>query len=429
MEAKKSKGYDLDLLMLRSSPLAHPDSQPCQELRDFVLNETRVLIIGAGGLGCELLKNLAVMGIKTIDIIDLDKIDITNLNRQFLFRKTDVGDYKSKVAADFVRRRCPGIQINHHVGKIQDFSREFYSKFQIFLAGLDNIEARRWLNSLLFSFLEYDRDGAILPESVKILIDGGTESFAGQSRIVVPGQTPCFECTLDTMSESKVYNFCTITHTPRIAEHCIAYAFLIEWDKAFPKRNYDTDSPEDISWIYETALKRAEQFGIEGVTYNKTLGVVKNIIPNIASTNSIIAAACANEFIKVMSYLGPSVDNYMMYMGKNSVNISAVKFEPKHDCIICQTKPIPVECKTSKTVEEWLKELSEQFKIDGLTVVTEDGKYLHAASPPQLYEEHKHKLEKSIKSLLDDGLLKPVCKLIIFCKTLKKEILLLATFI
>lgn len=126
-----------------------------------------------------------------------------------------------------------------HVGKIQDFKRDFYSKFNVFLAGLDNIEARRWLNSLLYSFLEYDKDGEVDPQSVKILIDGGTESFLGQSRVVIPSSdNPCFECTLDTMAESKTYNFCTISHTPRIPEHCIAYAFLIEWDKHFPKREY-----------------------------------------------------------------------------------------------------------------------------------------------------------------------------------------------
>lgn len=105
------RGKDLDLLLLRNSPLAHPESSPSTELRDFVLNETRVLIIGAGGLGCELLKNVAMLGIKQIDIIDLDRIDITNLNRQFLFRQKDVGKFKSEVAAEFVRKRCPGVTI------------------------------------------------------------------------------------------------------------------------------------------------------------------------------------------------------------------------------------------------------------------------------------------------------------------------------
>ena len=79
------------------------------------------------------------------------------------------------------------------------------------MAGLDNIEARRWLNSLVYSFLEYKKDGTIVPSSIKVLIDGGTESFGGQSRIIIPGKTPCFECTLGTMAETNTYNFCTIS--------------------------------------------------------------------------------------------------------------------------------------------------------------------------------------------------------------------------
>jgi NEDD8-activating enzyme E1 len=74
---------DIDKLLLRTSPMADPQFEflPHEMLRNFVLTQARVMIIGAGGLGCEIIKNLAVMGIKNIDIIDLDKIDVTNLNR------------------------------------------------------------------------------------------------------------------------------------------------------------------------------------------------------------------------------------------------------------------------------------------------------------------------------------------------------------
>jgi ubiquitin-activating enzyme E1 C len=111
-----------------------------------------ILIVGAGGLGCEILKNCCLMGFRHIDIIDMDVIELTNLNRQFLFREKDIGRYKAEVAAEAVRARVKDLQIGWFKESIQEALErdpKFYNKYMAIVAGLDNEQARLWLNRLV----------------------------------------------------------------------------------------------------------------------------------------------------------------------------------------------------------------------------------------------------------------------------------------
>lgn len=103
----------------------------------------------------------------------LDTIDVSNLNRQFLFRQRDVGKPKAGVAAAFVEKRVQGVKITPYYGAIQDKDEEYYMQFKMVICGLDSIEARRWINATLIGMVDDDN-----MESLKPLIDGGTEGRA-----------------------------------------------------------------------------------------------------------------------------------------------------------------------------------------------------------------------------------------------------------
>lgn len=185
----------------------------------------------------------------------------------YKFRKADVGQYKSEIAAKFVMKRCPGVKISYHTKPIQDFDDEFYSQFHIVIAGLDNIEARRWLNSMMHQLVKFDENNQPDPATQRAFIDGGTEGFKGQARVIIPFKTGCFECSLGSLPPQTGFPMCTIRETPRLPEHCIQYAYAIQWEETFGNKAVDKDSPIDMKWICDKAQERAELFGISGVTY------------------------------------------------------------------------------------------------------------------------------------------------------------------
>uniref|UniRef100_A0A3Q2QCW7 NEDD8-activating enzyme E1 catalytic subunit n=1 Tax=Fundulus heteroclitus TaxID=8078 RepID=A0A3Q2QCW7_FUNHE len=282
----------------RPGPFTHPDFEPSTESLQFLLETCKILVIGAGGLGCELLKNLALSGFRLIHVVDMDTIDVSNLNRQFLFRAKDVGRPKADVAADFINSRISGCKVVPHFKKIQDFDDSFYRQFHIIVCGLDSIVARRWINGMLISLLSYE-DGVLDPSSIIPLIDGGTEGFKGNARVILPGMTACIDCTLE-LYPPQVINFpmCTIASMPRLPEHCIEYARILQWPKEKPFGGFlDGDNPDHIRWVFERSQERAAEFSITGVTYRLTQGVVKRIIPAVASTNAVIAGMKL-EFLK-----------------------------------------------------------------------------------------------------------------------------------
>mmetsp|Transcript_1321 Transcript_1321/g.4199 ORF Transcript_1321/g.4199 Transcript_1321/m.4199 type:complete len:448 (-) Transcript_1321:1695-3038(-) len=342
---------DLSKLLTRTGLLANVGNygtifdpplpfEPSADILAFMQQHARVLVVGAGGLGCELLKDLALSGFGHLDVIDMDTIDVSNLNRQFLFRKADVGRPKATVAADFIMKRVSGVSVEAHHCPIQDKDAEWYRQFQVIVMGLDSIEARRWLNAMICSLVVFEVDmstGERKPDLTTVipLVDGGTEGFSGHVRVMYPCVSGCFECTLNLFPPQQAVPLCTIAETPRNAAHCVLYAHLIEAPKEFGEEKMDKDDTSYQQWVYEKADARARQFSISGVTLMQTQGVIKNIIPAIASTNAIVAAACANEVFKVLTNSSAYLNNNLMYIGGQGVYAPTFKYERNPECIVC----------------------------------------------------------------------------------------------
>jgi ubiquitin-activating enzyme E1 C len=117
----------MDYLFTRESKYPGENFEPGDKLKEDY-PPLQILVVGAGGLGCEILKNLAVCGVKNIFVVDLDTIELSNLNRQFLFRQKDIGRFKAEVASEFIKRKYPDVNIKASCKKIEYFSNEFFRK-------------------------------------------------------------------------------------------------------------------------------------------------------------------------------------------------------------------------------------------------------------------------------------------------------------
>merc|ERR1712232_580893 len=304
-------------------------------------------------------------------------------------------------AAAFINKRLGhlGVKVTPHVGKIQDHDESFYREFNLIIAGLDNIAARRWMNATLHDMVKRV-SGEIDPSTIIPLLDGGTEGFKGQARVIVPTMTSCFDCSLDSFPPQVNFPLCTIAETPRLPEHCIEYALIILWEKVFPGKKMDADSPTDMKWIYEQALERASAYNIPGVTYQLTMGVVKRIIPAIASTNALIAAAVCAEALKISTYCGPMLETYMMYMGQTGVYAHTFVYEKNENCMVCGGGTLTLTRAPTSTLQELLDALAQHpnYQLTRPSISGANG-IVFIQNPKALREPHEYKLKLSLEEL------------------------------
>ncbi len=229
----------------------------------FKLN---VFMIGAGALGCEFLKEFALMGISTKNgkttVTDNDNIEISNLNRQFLFRRDNVGTSKSKTACQVIKKMNQSfncIDLQSRVGAENEhiFNDKFWLEQDFVINAVDNINARKYIDNMC---TWYGRP----------LVDSGTLGTKAHVQLVIPHVTSCYNDSQDPPEESVP--MCTLHNFPSMIEHCI------EWGRTHFTENF-TDIINDAHKLvtdpqqYYVHLKKEGNttFQLEKLTHIKQL--------------------------------------------------------------------------------------------------------------------------------------------------------------
>ena len=157
------------------------------------LANATIMVVGAGAIGNELIKNLSLLGIGKILVIDMDQIENTNLTRSVLFRAKDVGRNKAEVATERAIELNPDVKAKAFVANvIDDVGLGVFRRMDIVLGGLDNREARLSINQ---SCYKVNRPW----------IDGAIEALSGFARVFMPPDGACYECTM-TETDWKLIN-------------------------------------------------------------------------------------------------------------------------------------------------------------------------------------------------------------------------------
>eukprot|EP01083_Nonionella_stella_P026932 74116_1 len=183
------------------------------------IQELRLFLVGAGAIGCEMLKNWAMIGAGCspsglVHVTDMDCIEKSNLNRQFLFRSSDVGQMKSETAARAVRRMNGAMNVesaSNRVGPASEsvYNDDFWSNLSGVCTALDNVEARLYVDQQCV----YHQ---------KPMLESGTLGTKGNTQVIVPHLTESYGSSRDPPEHS--IPLCTLKSFPNKIEHTIQFA-------------------------------------------------------------------------------------------------------------------------------------------------------------------------------------------------------------
>ncbi|XP_069792676.1 ubiquitin-like modifier-activating enzyme 1 isoform X2 [Narcine bancroftii] len=183
------------------------------------LKAQKYFLVGAGAIGCELLKNFAMVGLGageggSITVTDMDMIEQSNLNRQFLFRHNDIGKMKSEIAAAVVKKMNPSMNIVAHQNRVGEeteniYDEDFFKTLTGLANALDNVETRKYMDSQCVFYQ-------------KPLLESGTLGTKANVQVIIPHVTESYGSVEGSMEKS--IPICTLKNFPHAIEHTLQWA-------------------------------------------------------------------------------------------------------------------------------------------------------------------------------------------------------------
>lgn len=234
------------------------------DMQEKLLN-LKYFIIGAGAIGCEMLKNWALMGVGCgeeghVFVTDMDRIEKSNLSRQFLFRNTDIDKFKSTTAANAAKAMNPDLKITAYQEKVAPdtehmFGDDFYDKLSGVCTALDNVEARLYVDQRCLFYR--------LP-----MLESGTLGTKGNTQIVVPHLTEHYGATRDPPEKS--IPVCTLKNFPNQIQH------TLQWARDWFEGAFKQSAEEVNSYLSMSPTQYLE--GLQPNTKTETLKVLRRTL-------------------------------------------------------------------------------------------------------------------------------------------------------
>ncbi len=329
-----------------------------------IISSSHVIIVGIGALGCEIAKNLALVGVGKLTLIDMDTIETSNLSRQMLFTENDKGKMKAEVAKEKLKVLNPDVEIITYTKKFQELPMSVFEGADVIAGGLDSFKARFALNRMAHELgIPY--------------VDGAATGFKGNVQIIIPagsgisdGQTPCLRCFFPIPpADEKVWVACSIPGQPRSREQCILKA-----EDEFVKehgihKEYSDAELENIATIAHKLSKESPHTDEERFIPEEVENIIKNKIPSILTVNAVISGIVSHESLKIIHKLkGHDIGEimsppYLEYSSAFGI-FTPVELTKDENCPICGKKRVKLRLKMRK--ESTLSDMLSALRKEGV---------------------------------------------------------------